>query len=34
MVNIDKLGDILPLGDRIRATATQYDAAKKAKEGE
>ena len=33
-VNIDKLDDILPLGDRIRATATQYDAAKKIKEGE
>lgn len=33
-VQIDKLDDILPLGDRIRATAVQYDAAKKAKEGE
>ena len=33
-INIDKLDDILLLGDRIRATAIQYDSAKKAKEGE
>lgn len=35
-VNIDKLDDILPLGDRIRATARQYDEAanNKNKEGE
>lgn len=33
-INIEKLDDILPLGDRIRATAMQYDSAKKAKEGE
>lgn len=33
-INIEKLDDILPLGDRIRATAMQYDSAKKAKEEE
>lgn len=35
-VQIDKLDDILPLGDRIRATARQYDDAanNKNKEGE
>lgn len=33
-VNIDKLDDILPLADRIRATARQYDAASKSKENE
>ena len=33
-INIDKLDDILLLGDRIRATAIQYDSAKKAKDGE
>lgn len=33
-VDIEKLDDILPLADRIRATAMKYDAAKKGKEGE
>lgn len=33
-VEIEKLDDILPLADRIRATAMKYDAAKKAKEKE
>lgn len=33
-VQVEKLDDILPLCDRIRATAMQYDAAKKTKEGE
>lgn len=32
-VDIEKLDDILPLADRIRATAQKYDAARKAKEG-
>lgn len=33
-VEIEKLDDILPLAERIRATALKYDAAKKTKEGE
>lgn len=33
-LEIEKLDDILPLADRIRATAQKYDAARKAKEGE
>lgn len=33
-VEIEKLDDILPLADRIRATALKYDAARKGKEGE
>lgn len=33
-VEIEKLDDILPLADRIRATAKKYDAAQRAKEGE
>ncbi len=33
-VEIEKLDDILPLAERIRAAAKKYDAAQKAKEGE
>lgn len=33
-VNIDRLDDILPLGERIRATARQYDAATNSKNRE